>query len=79
MTPSQDSNEPVFAYRDYRIPERLVRLTGGGPETWDAISRMHMDEYARYCPIDPRHAVLEVGCGVGRDASRPRTVGRSIW
>ena len=60
--------EPIFSYRGFNIPERLVRLTGGGPETWDPISRMHMDEYARYCPIDPRANVVEIGCGVGRDA-----------
>ncbi len=27
-----------------------------------------MEEYARYCPIEPDHVVLEPGCGVGRDA-----------
>ncbi len=58
----------VFRYRDWEIPEDLVRMTGGGPETWEPISRMHMDQYARYAPIEPEHSVVEVGCGVGRDA-----------
>jgi SAM-dependent methyltransferase len=43
-------------------------MTGGGPETWEPISRQHMDQYARYAPIDAGHSVVEVGCGVGRDA-----------
>ncbi len=57
-----------FEYHGYKIPVDLATMTGGGPETWDAISRGHMEEYARYCPILPHHAVLEIGCGVGRDA-----------
>jgi len=57
-----------FEYDGYEIPIELATLTGGGPETWDAISRGHMEEYARYCPILPHQAVLEIGCGVGRDA-----------
>ena len=60
--------EKLFPTRGYFIPERLVRLTGGGPETWESIIQLHQDEYARYCPIRPDHHVLEIGCGVGRDA-----------
>jgi ubiquinone/menaquinone biosynthesis C-methylase UbiE len=58
----------LFEYRGYEIPVDLVNLTGGGTDTWDAISKGHMVEYERYCPIAPDHAVLEIGCGVGRDA-----------
>jgi SAM-dependent methyltransferase len=58
----------LFSYNGYEIPVDLVELTGGGPATWDAIARMHMDAYARYAPIEPSFSVLEVGCGVGRDA-----------
>jgi ubiquinone/menaquinone biosynthesis C-methylase UbiE len=57
-----------FSYDGYEIPVDLVTLTGGGPATWDAIARMHMAAYARYAPIEPDFSVLEVGCGVGRDA-----------
>lgn len=58
----------VFEYKGYRIPVDLVNLTGGGPATWEPIARHHMDAYARFTPIDPSAAVLEPGCGVGRDA-----------
>jgi ubiquinone/menaquinone biosynthesis C-methylase UbiE len=58
----------TFSYEGYKIPVDLVNLTGGGTETWDAISKGHMREYEEYAPIKPDHTVLEVGCGVGRDA-----------
>lgn len=78
--------DAVLEYDGYRIPLALVDKTGGGADTWEPISRLHMDEYARYAPIQPGHAVLEVGCGVGRDAiqitrvldSRGRYVGVDI-
>jgi SAM-dependent methyltransferase len=57
-----------FEYQGFTIPVELVELTGGGTDTWDIISVGHMREYERYCPIEPGHHVLEVGCGVGRDA-----------
>lgn len=58
----------IFKYNGYEIPVDLVNLTGGGTDTWDAISIGHMEEYELYCPISPNDTVLEVGCGVGRDA-----------
>jgi SAM-dependent methyltransferase len=57
-----------FEYKGYRIPVDLAYLTGGGPDTWEPVSRHHMDAYDRYTPIDPSASVLELGCGVGRDA-----------
>jgi len=58
----------TFRYKDFDIPIELAMKTGGGPDTWAAIAEFHMGEYRRYCPIANDHAVLEVGCGVGRDA-----------
>jgi len=58
----------TFAYDGFDIPVDLANLTGGGPETWGVISAGHLEAYARYCPISPDHKVLEIGCGVGRDA-----------
>lgn len=58
----------TFEYRDYRIPIELVNLTGGGTSTWDEIAQAHLAQYERYTPIQATHSVLEIGCGVGRDA-----------
>lgn len=55
-------------YDGYRIPTRLIDKTGGGADTWAGIAENHMRMYATYAPIEPGHDVLEVGCGVGRDA-----------
>jgi ubiquinone/menaquinone biosynthesis C-methylase UbiE len=60
--------EGFYHFMGYSIPIRLLKMTGGGPETWDGISAEHLKEYERYCPINEDHAVLEIGCGVGRDA-----------
>ena len=57
-----------FEFEGFSIPKELAVLTGGGEETWEAISRLHMAAYDRYGPIHAGHDVLEVGCGVGRDA-----------
>lgn len=59
---------PDFKYKGYSIPERLVYLTGGGTDTWDDIATYHQKAYAKYTPIKPTDTILEVGCGVGRDA-----------
>ncbi|HSX00848.1 MAG TPA: class I SAM-dependent methyltransferase [Candidatus Saccharimonas sp.] len=58
----------LFKYEGYEIPMDLVDLTGGGADTWDVISKGHMNQYEQYTPLKPDHFFLEVGCGVGRDA-----------
>jgi ubiquinone/menaquinone biosynthesis C-methylase UbiE len=58
----------IFHYDGFDIPLDLVELTGGGPDTWHDISVGHLREYDQYCPVEAHHNVLEIGCGVGRDA-----------
>ena len=65
---SKGSCMELFEYKGYAIPVRLVNLTGGGPDTFDPISIRHMEQLRRYIPIAPDHHVLEIGCGIGRDA-----------
>lgn len=62
------SKEKVFIYDGYAIPEKLVMLTGGGTDDWEDINKAHLESYRKYTPIDKDAVVMEVGCGVGRDA-----------
>lgn len=61
-------NQGLFSYEGYDIPIDLMKLTGGGIDTWEEISTGHMKQYQRYCPILQDDAVLEIGCGIGRGA-----------
>lgn len=68
-TKKKDGNKTkIFSYNGYEIPVDLVNLTGGGIDTWDEISKSHKAQHVKYSPILPDHNVLEIGCGVGRDA-----------
>ncbi len=58
----------VLHWRGYAIPVDLVHLTGAGPELFAEVARRHMRQLRRHVPIAPHHHVLDVGCGVGRDA-----------
>ena len=57
-----------FAHRGFVIPCDLAEMTGGGADTWDAITDAHLEYYRRWAPITPSSSVLEIGCGIGRDA-----------
>ena len=58
----------VHTYMGYDIPIDLMLMTGGGPDTFGPISRLHIDNLTRYVGLDPGFTVLEIGCGIGRDA-----------
>jgi SAM-dependent methyltransferase len=58
----------LYHFRGYDIPVELMRLTGGGPDTFDAICDGHIGNLARYVGLEPHFTVLELGCGIGRDA-----------
>lgn len=62
------TTQNTFKTDGYSIPTELVMLTGGGTDDWDTISRYHVEMYRKYTPINPDDVILEVGCGVGRDA-----------
>jgi hypothetical protein len=43
-------------------------LTGGGPDTFESISDRHIPDINTLFPLDQGIRVLELGCGIGRDA-----------
>jgi ubiquinone/menaquinone biosynthesis C-methylase UbiE len=61
-------SEKKFSYDGYKIPVRLVDLTGGGTDDWKQISDYHTEMYRKYTPVSPTDTIVEIGCGVGRDA-----------
>lgn len=63
-----DQAGSIFHYHGYSIPVRLVNLTGGGPETFDSISRQHMAKLREFIGLRDDLKVMEIGCGIGRDA-----------
>ena len=49
-------------------PSGLMLLTGGGPDTFDTISQAHIANLEKHVGLAANHGVLEIGCGIGRDA-----------
>ena len=58
----------MFSYQGYEIPEHLVDLTGGGVDTFEAISEVHMSQIHKWLTPATDSKFLEIGCGIGRDA-----------
>jgi SAM-dependent methyltransferase len=52
----------------YDIPTHLMNLTGGGPDTFEAISNHHIMTLQEHVPIQCGYSIIEIGCGIGRDA-----------
>jgi SAM-dependent methyltransferase len=60
--------DDTFEFRGYAIPVRLCNLTGGGPATFEAIALAHIRNINSACGLRHGMNVVEVGCGIGRDA-----------
>jgi len=58
----------LFSFKGFDIPAHLISLTGAGPETFDTLGRRHIELYDKFCGLAPEMTVLEIGCGIGRDA-----------
>lgn len=58
----------TFKFHEFEIPVDLLNLTGGGVETFDIISAHHLALLHRFVDINTNDRVLEIGCGIGRDA-----------
>jgi SAM-dependent methyltransferase len=55
-------------FRGFDIPIDLMLRTGGGPETFELISDQHIRNLSSQHPLTEGLHVLEIGCGIGRDA-----------
>ena len=58
----------LYAFQGFRIPVHLISLTGAGPDTLDSIGRAHIEHYRRFVGLPSGLTIIDVGCGIGRDA-----------
>jgi SAM-dependent methyltransferase len=57
-----------FEFKGYKIPAHLINLTGAGPETLEQIGKSHIEAYHRHIGLERHMTIVELGCGIGRDA-----------
>ena len=57
-----------FRYKGFTIPCDLAEMTGSGHRQWNDVIAEHFECYRQWMPIEPSSHVLEIGCGIGRDA-----------
>jgi SAM-dependent methyltransferase len=58
----------LFLFRGLRIPVYLIELTGAGADTLDHLGKAHMDNYRKFVGLSSGMSILDIGCGIGRDA-----------
>lgn len=58
----------LFHFRGFDIPVDLAKRTGGGPATFEQISNHHIGMFQEYVGLKPDDQIIEMGCGIGRDA-----------
>lgn len=63
-----DSHDETFRFHEFDIPVPLLNLTGGGVDTFEVISRHHIAVLRKHLGLHWDDNVLEIGCGIGRDA-----------
>jgi SAM-dependent methyltransferase len=62
------SHYEFFDYKGFHIPVHLILLTGAGPDTLELIGKAHIELYDKFCGLGLDMTLLEIGCGIGRDA-----------
>lgn len=58
----------LHKYKDFNIPISLIIKTGAGPAVFEQIANGHRLALEKWVGIEPQHDILEIGCGIGRDA-----------
>jgi SAM-dependent methyltransferase len=56
------------SFHGFDIPVDLMLKTGGGPDTFAVISDQHIRNLSSQHPLTAGLDLLEIGCGIGRDA-----------
>lgn len=62
-----DAFAPVVVHRGFEIPRRLAWLTGTLKD-FTAVSDKHIAALHKYADLGSATDIVEIGCGVGRDA-----------
>ncbi|MBR0655588.1 class I SAM-dependent methyltransferase [Plastoroseomonas arctica] len=57
-----------YAYKGFRIPSHLIALTGGPAEQLEQTGAAHIANFQRHVGIEAGMCIVDVGCGIGRDA-----------
>ena len=65
---NNSSEDSVYRFENYDLPISLINLTGAGPDSFGTIANSHIAHLQSTVGIDDNHFVLEIGCGIGRDA-----------
>lgn len=58
----------TYRFRGYDIPVDLIKITGGGPDTFEVISDAHINNLKTHLGAKSGQTIVEIGCGIGRDA-----------
>jgi SAM-dependent methyltransferase len=60
-------------FGEYQIPTHLVRATGSECGDFESVGESHLENLKRFMTLEATHDVLEIGCGVGKDALQMMT------
>jgi ubiquinone/menaquinone biosynthesis C-methylase UbiE len=55
-------------FKGFRIPSHLIALTGAGADTLQSIGEDHIAKYRKHVGMSPDMTIVDLGCGIGRDA-----------
>ena len=61
-------HDETFRFHEFDIPVPLLNMTGGGVDNFELISQQHIASLRKFIHLDQADHVLEIGCGIGRDA-----------
>ena len=66
--PNIHQQKKTYKFMGYDIPIDLMMMTGGGPASFSEISAGHISNLKKHVGLEPHFTIIELGCGIGRDA-----------